>query len=47
MLGAVDRQRQMRTMLLRRPEWRPVRAVAVSYPIVLAVVFMTGGRLVR
>ncbi|MFC0438427.1 glycosyltransferase family 39 protein [Kutzneria buriramensis] len=31
--------------LLRRPGWRPVRAVAVSYPVVLAVVFVTGGRL--
>lgn len=31
--------------LLRRPEWRAVRALAVAYPILLVVVFATGGQM--
>ena len=31
--------------LFRRPEWRPARAVAVAYPVALAAIWMTGGRL--
>ncbi|MDA1359839.1 glycosyltransferase family 39 protein [Glycomyces luteolus] len=30
--------------LLRRPEWRPVRAMAAAYPILLAVTLATGGQ---
>jgi hypothetical protein len=30
--------------LLRRPEWRPVRALAVAYPILLAVTLVSGGQ---
>ncbi|RRS00819.1 glycosyltransferase family 39 protein [Glycomyces terrestris] len=30
--------------LVRRPEWRPVRALAVAYPVLLAVVLATGGQ---
>ncbi|WP_199035261.1 glycosyltransferase family 39 protein [Glycomyces salinus] len=31
--------------LLRRPEWRPVRALAVAYPVMLVVVLVTGGQM--
>ncbi|MCD0447026.1 glycosyltransferase family 39 protein [Glycomyces sp. A-F 0318] len=30
--------------LLRRPEWRPVRALAVAYPVLLVVVLVGGGQ---
>ncbi|WP_030156723.1 glycosyltransferase family 39 protein [Glycomyces sp. NRRL B-16210] len=30
--------------LLRRPQWRPVRALAVAYPILLVVTLATGGQ---
>jgi 4-amino-4-deoxy-L-arabinose transferase-like glycosyltransferase len=30
--------------LFRRPQWRPVRALAVAYPILLVIVFATGGQ---
>jgi MFS family permease len=30
--------------LLRRPEWRPVRALAVAYPILLVITLATGGQ---
>ncbi|MEV3936721.1 glycosyltransferase family 39 protein [Glycomyces sp. NPDC049804] len=30
--------------LLRRPEWRPVRALAVAYPILLALTLASGGQ---
>lgn len=30
--------------LLRRPEWRPARALAVAYPVLLAVTFVAGGQ---
>jgi hypothetical protein len=32
------------TALLRRPEWRPVRALAVAYPVLLAVTLASGGQ---
>jgi hypothetical protein len=32
------------TALLRRPEWRPVRALAVAYPILLAITLVSGGQ---
>lgn len=31
--------------LLRRPEWRPLRALAVAYPVLLVIVFLTGGQI--
>jgi hypothetical protein len=31
--------------LLKRPQWRRVRALAVAYPVVLLVVLITGGQL--
>jgi 4-amino-4-deoxy-L-arabinose transferase-like glycosyltransferase len=30
--------------LLRRPEWRPVRALAVAYPVLLVITLVTGGQ---
>ncbi|GAA1681454.1 glycosyltransferase family 39 protein [Glycomyces endophyticus] len=30
--------------LVRRPEWRPVRALAVAYPVLLVIVLVTGGQ---
>ncbi|SDD68169.1 glycosyltransferase family 39 protein [Glycomyces harbinensis] len=30
--------------LLRRPRWRPVRALAVAYPVLLAITLATGGQ---
>jgi hypothetical protein len=30
--------------LLKRPQWRPARALAVAYPVLLAVVLATGGQ---
>jgi hypothetical protein len=30
--------------LLRRPEWRPVRALAVAYPILLVITLVAGGQ---
>lgn len=30
--------------LLRRPEWRPVRALAIAYPILLVITLATGGQ---
>ncbi|MEU6248674.1 glycosyltransferase family 39 protein [Glycomyces sp. NPDC047010] len=30
--------------LVRRPEWRPARALAVAYPVLLVVVLVTGGQ---
>ncbi|NUQ88238.1 MAG: glycosyltransferase family 39 protein [Glycomyces artemisiae] len=30
--------------LFRRPEWRPVRALAVAYPVLLVIVLVTGGQ---
>jgi hypothetical protein len=30
--------------LLRRPDWRPVRALAVAYPVLLVITFATGGQ---
>lgn len=30
--------------LLRRPEWRPVRALAAAYPVLLVVTLATGGQ---
>ncbi|GAB4002783.1 glycosyltransferase family 39 protein [Glycomyces albus] len=30
--------------LLRRPEWRPARALAVAYPILLVITFAAGGQ---
>ncbi|THV30779.1 glycosyltransferase family 39 protein [Glycomyces paridis] len=30
--------------LLRKPEWRPLRALAVAYPVLLGVVLATGGQ---
>jgi 4-amino-4-deoxy-L-arabinose transferase-like glycosyltransferase len=30
--------------LLRRPEWRPVRALAVAYPILLVITLASGGQ---
>jgi hypothetical protein len=30
--------------LLREPEWRPVRAIAWAYPVVCAIVLVTGGQ---
>lgn len=30
--------------LLRRPEWRQARALAVAYPILLVITFVTGGQ---
>ncbi|WP_205325619.1 glycosyltransferase family 39 protein [Glycomyces sp. YM15] len=30
--------------LLRRPEWRPVRALAVAYPVLLLVTLVSGGQ---
>lgn len=32
-------------VLWRKREWRPVRALAVAYPILLAIVFTTGGQM--
>ncbi|MCC3764426.1 glycosyltransferase family 39 protein [Glycomyces sp. TRM65418] len=31
--------------LLRRPAWRPVRALAVAYPVLLAIVLAAGGQM--
>jgi Dolichyl-phosphate-mannose-protein mannosyltransferase len=31
--------------LLRRPQWRPVRAFAVAYPVALGLTFLTGGQI--
>lgn len=31
--------------LLRRPEWRPVRALAAAYPVLLVIVFASGGQM--
>jgi hypothetical protein len=31
--------------LLRRPEWRPVRALAAAYPILLVIVLIGGGQM--
>jgi hypothetical protein len=30
--------------LLRRPQWRPIRAFAVAYPLILVIVLITSGR---
>ena len=31
--------------LLRQPEWRPVKALAIAYPVVLVLVLISGGQL--
>ncbi len=31
--------------LLRRPSWRPLRAVALAYPVVLLITFASGGQI--
>ncbi|MFB9661386.1 ArnT family glycosyltransferase [Glycomyces mayteni] len=30
--------------LVRRPQWRPIRALAVAYPVMLVIVLVTGGQ---